>query len=346
MASTAKVLEGQTLFDWCLVNTGAVSSMFDVMKLNGLNTIEVVPGIVLQIPPVLKQNVVDFFASKQIATGIISEITGGFSNTTVTIELLNSLDSIISTQAFSIGSGTQQILAPDCVVTLNGSAFQSVPAGINLSIDLRDGTGATLEPTSVSGSIITVATEEFHYQSAKLTKSGQDTPYASGDDGYYHGGRDLSFFDLSYPNIFGNYNRFTDVVGGSTYANDIVLDHSTFDGYSMLGYYRLFLADNVWATQLSNINSSTTGGYMGWRMTNIKEQANILYYNSTNVLSYPPFSLPGAAGIQTSTTTPQNTANIFATGAGGLTNGGFGSLPKTSPRPAIMCRDFTIDELI
>lgn len=180
MANTAKILEGQTLLDWCLVNTGVVSSLFDVITLNALTSIEVEPGMILQIPPVVKQNVVDFFAEKQITTGIVEEITGGFEGTTVTIELLNSLDSVLSTQAFSIGSGTQQIVAPDTTITLNSGAFQILPSGINLDVELKDHVGATLTPISVVDNVISVNTEA----GAALLPSGTYTPVESGSDSF------------------------------------------------------------------------------------------------------------------------------------------------------------------
>jgi hypothetical protein len=156
MANTAKILEGQTLFDWCLVHTGAVSSLFEVMELNSLESIDVAPGTVLQIPGVLKQNVVDFFEANQITTGIIEEITGGFSSTTVTVELLNSLDELISSHSFSIGSGVQEVAIPDTPITLNGDSFLSVPASVTTDIELRDEAGDLITPLSVVDNVIRV----------------------------------------------------------------------------------------------------------------------------------------------------------------------------------------------
>ena len=182
MPNTAKVIEGQSLLDWCLVNTGAVSTLFNVMDLNGLTSIEVETGTVLQIPSVLKQNVVDFFAEKQLSTGIIEEITGGFSNTTVTVELLNTLDQLVSTHSFAIGSGTQQVTIPDTTLNLNGSTFLDVHAGVTTNIELRDEEGATLEPLSVVDNVISVNTTTGG--GVTVLPSGTYIPVNSGVDAF------------------------------------------------------------------------------------------------------------------------------------------------------------------
>ena len=48
-------------------------------------------------------------------------------------------------------------------------------------------------------------------------------------NGDLEAGRATDFFTLATNNPFGNTNRFTDELGGSTYANNIVIDWSTYD---------------------------------------------------------------------------------------------------------------------
>jgi len=74
---------------------------------------------------------------------------------------------------------------------------------------------------------------------AKLMKTGQTTSYITGDDGDIEAGRNTDFTTLAENNVFGNTNRFTDELGTQTYTNNIVIDWSTYDGSTILGWYRV-----------------------------------------------------------------------------------------------------------
>lgn len=63
---------------------------------------------------------------------------------------------------------------------------------------------------------------------AMPTQTGQTSSYALNDDGSIRFGRLVNFTTLPYNNGFGNTNRFTDTLGGQTYANNIVIDWSTW----------------------------------------------------------------------------------------------------------------------
>jgi hypothetical protein len=63
---------------------------------------------------------------------------------------------------------------------------------------------------------------------AMPTQTGQTSTYALNDDGAIRFGRLVNFTTLPYNNGFGNTNRFTDTLGGQTYANNIVIDWSTW----------------------------------------------------------------------------------------------------------------------
>lgn len=129
---------------------------------------------------------------------------------------------------------------------------------------------------------------------ATLMKTGQTTSYRTGDDGDLEAGRATDFFTLSTNNPFGNTNRFTDELGGSTYTNNIVIDWSTYDniGGTVLGYYtgdsntaRTWNNAIDWGVALS-VGTFTTG----WRLTNLNELCNILNANTSSLLNYAPFS--------------------------------------------------------
>lgn len=184
---------------------------------------------------------------------------------------------------------------------------------------------------------------------ATLIKTGQTTSYATNDDGDLEPGRATDFFTLSVNNPFGNTNRFTDELGGSTYTNDIVIDWSTYDtaAGTVLGYYRIPLTAAIWATQVSNAASTSVGSYTsGWRMLNTREFSNIYAMSDNNVagrfdaLNYAPFNINIGNYLWTSTSRDASFA------VGHLLNpyGSFGItiLNKGNSYQSIAVRDFTV----
>ena len=140
-----------------------------------------------------------------------------------------------------------------------------------------------------------IATSSFTYSSAKLTKTGQTTSYATNDDGDLEIGRGSSFFTLISNSPFGNTNRFTsdNFSAQTTYTNNIVIDWSTYNGTSVLGYRRteLNVTSGGWANCVSTCASLSFGGYTsGWRLANLNEWNNILNIEYTNPLGYTPFN--------------------------------------------------------
>ena len=147
------------------------------------------------------------------------------------------------------------------------------------------GWGIAQEYFSCSGSEAAVG--------ATLMKSGQTTSYRTGDDGDLEAGRATDFTTLASNNPFGNTNRFTDELGGTTYTNNIVIDWSTYDGATVLGYKRTATNttsggwNNAIDTSLAiSISPFTTG----WRLANANEWNNILNRELSNPLGYAPFS--------------------------------------------------------
>ena len=173
---------------------------------------------------------------------------------------------------------------------------------------------------------------------AKLMKTGQTTAYRTGDDGDLQAGRDVDFFTLAENNPFGNTNRFTDELGGSTYTNNIVIDWSTYDGATVLGYRRT-LGIQRWDFAIDNANSVNVGGFIGWRMTNIHELLNIMNYGLTSRLNYSPFNITSGVQLWMSNTPNATSAWYYDNVSGNILQAnktGGGNLWF------LVCRTFTV----
>jgi hypothetical protein len=173
----------------------------------------------------------------------------------------------------------------------------------------------------------------------KLMKTGQTTSYRTGDDGDLEAGRATSFTVLASNNPFGNTNRFTDELGGTTYTKNIVIDWSTYDGSTVLGYYRtVSLIDVSWNAAIdAALALSITGFTSGWKLPNKKEIENICNYQQALLLNYSPINLSGFT-IWTSTTYLASTTLAYA-----LSNSWVNLLAKTGLSARwIACRNFTV----
>lgn len=143
--------------------------------------------------------------------------------------------------------------------------------------------------------------------SAELMKTGQTTTYRTGDDGDLEKGRPTDFFTLAVNNPFGNTNRFTDTLGGTTYANNWVIDWSTYNGSNVLGYHRVRVANKTWFNAIDECYTLTFGGFSGCRLPNIQEFFNIMRFEGTlNALNYSPFTSTLGGNAWASTTNPLN----------------------------------------
>jgi hypothetical protein len=134
-----------------------------------------------------------------------------------------------------------------------------------------------------------------------LIKTGQTTSYRTGDDGDKEAGRDLNFMTLSANNPFGNTNRFTDELGGSTYTNNIVIDWSTYDGSIVLGYYRSVPPSDVtWDVAIDSALALSVGSFTsGWRLPNKREMENIYNYELASCMNYAPFNITNTIWVST-----------------------------------------------
>ena len=187
---------------------------------------------------------------------------------------------------------------------------------------------------------------------ATLMKTGQLVSYRTGDDADISAGRETDFFTLASENPFGTTDRFTDELGGQTYTNNIVIDWSTFDGTSVLGYGELLNSGTSidWNTAIDNSLTYTNGTFTsGWRLPNVNETYNLINENAGGSLgwyfNYAPLTttgigLPSSGSARwTSTTLSFQTlqAKVVSTGNGQIQNN-----YKTGLATAFPVRNFTV----
>jgi len=178
---------------------------------------------------------------------------------------------------------------------------------------------------------------------ATLMKTGMTTSYRTGDDGDLEVGWATNFTILGVNNPFGNTNRFTDELGGSTYTNNIVIDWSTYNTVAgtVLGWYRTryTTVNNFWNEHIDYYLTLSVAGFTsGWRLPNVGELFSILNHSLGNRLNYAPFSINNF--IWTSTTNAQTTSQAMYLLTGGL----FSSFSTTSVGSvgSIGVRTFTV----
>lgn len=236
--------------------------------------------------------------------------------------------------------------SPATVKNSDESYNTTVAAGGTLSlpdITVTDSDGSTFTAPSVQDITCTPSAAPV---GATLMKTGQTTSYRTGDDGDLEAGRATSFTVLASNNPFGNTNRFTDELGGQTYTNNIVIDWSTYNGSNVLGYRRTPSATTVnWNNAIDGAVAVSIGSYTtGWRLTNIRELMNIVYFENgngtfTSLLQYPPFNIIDDLWSSTNLNTQPN----FAWYLGGnnqrnlILYEGKGNFYKYIP-----CRTFTV----
>jgi len=172
-------------------------------------------------------------------------------------------------------------------------------------------------------------------------KTGQTTSYRTGDDGDIEAGRATSFTVLASNNPFGNTNRFTDELGTQTYTNTIVIDWSTYDGSTVLGWSRTLrggtvrdIAQNIGDALLLSIGGFTTG----WRIPNVIEQISIFNYSLPgSAVNYSPFNVL-VSYLETSTGASASSQFVYIASQGRLV-----TLSTSSQYiQYLACRTFTV----
>lgn len=185
---------------------------------------------------------------------------------------------------------------------------------------------------------------------AKLMKTGQTVSYATGDDGDIEAGRAVDFFTLPSNNPFGTTERFTDYLGGQTYSIGVLIDWSTYDGNTVLGYSGSTGPGGYidWATAISYANGHSVGTYTsGWRLPNLKEWNNIFNLDLVYGFSFPQFTNNSFVGSWarrpswlSSTSAQWTTGAYYADNFTGEIKRG--SKTNASGQAAFAVRDFTV----
>ena len=235
---------------------------------------------------------------------------------------------------------------PDEDITLNGGAFITKPSVKNQDIELVDTGDSPITPDSVVGNKIVVNTSAGCVSRGLLPlKSGQTTSYATNDDGDLQRGREVNVNTLFYNNGFGTTDRFTDELGGQTFANNIVIDWGTWDGGTNVNGYILSANSDSnngttdWATWMSG-QPYTTNGFGNWYVVNASEISTLINYNDLSGLNDYPFYNSTNHRLYTSTTAPSNTANAIYKQRNTFD---LAQIAKTSNNYSMWVRTFTWD---
>jgi len=265
-----------------------------------------------------------------------------------TININKTGGGLINSQNIPSGTTANYSVA-DNAITVNGANNFTIDATDPLNIVLSDGT-STVTPTSVTPNAglnkvdIVLTPSATIPVGAKLMKTGQTTSYRTGDDGDLEAGRATSFFVLASNNPFGNTNRFTDELGGQTYTNNIVIDWSTYDGSTVLGYRRTQNGvDITWNNAIDGALATSIGTFTsGWRLPNRNEFSNLWNGESTLGYNYSPLNLntPGLECWTGNSLTAATTLAWFNNTTYGQE--GYKAKTTTTNSRYIPCRTFTV----
>lgn len=175
---------------------------------------------------------------------------------------------------------------------------------------------------------------------ATLMKTGQTTSYRTGDDGDIEAGRATSFLVLAENNPFGNTNRFTDELGTQTYTNNIVIDWSSYDGSTVLGWYKTDFSTillETWNNAIDNAIALTVASFVTWKIPNRNELISIMSNDLGNVFNYAPFNNTTLTVVWSSSTDPSGISNALVRSGAQLIIRG-----KASTSYSVRCRTFTV----
>ena len=235
----------------------------------------------------------------------------------------------------------------DVDITLNGGdTIKSSPSNIDIDIEVEDDAGATVGVVTGNKVIVPAAGSgggTTTTNTAQLQKTNQLNVFYAGDDGDTSRGRNVNFTTLSETNAFGNTNRFTDTLGTQVYANDVVLDWSTFhDDNKVTAYKRTLEAATTYDGSCTNA-PYTHATYDDWYPTNWEEYFHICDKNfaTANYLNYAPFNIDigSSVAIWTGSRGKANDHGMVHY------NSGFVSNSKSLSRNFILTRTYTLSQL-
>ena len=239
----------------------------------------------------------------------------------------------------SVPSGGSLVL-PNSNVSVNGSPSGQLTSVKQVNIQVVDGvTPITPDTVTISGNTVTIDVPAAVSRStAQLMKTGQTTSYRTGDDGDLERGRNVSFTVLAENNPFGNTNRFTDTLGGQNYTNGVVIDWSTYNGSTVLGWRRTMTANQNWNQAIDGALAVSISPFTsGWRLPNIIELMSLQNYSLANPVFYSAF-VNIYESLWTSNTQASNTTLRWYFSS----NGGILTTSVSSLLYWIPCRTFTV----
>jgi hypothetical protein len=279
----------------------------------------------------------------------ISNSDNSFTTTSPSVKNVDLSDITISNSddSYSVTSASAiNVEVPDEDITINSAAFITKPSKKDQDILLKDVSGTTITPVSLSGNTITILDAVVGGSKGLMPiQTGQTTSYASNDDGATQRGRLTDFNTIPYNNPFGNTFRFTDELGGQTFTNNIVIDWSTWDGGSSVNGYCFSDYSNETGTQIWDdwmLNSPyTCSTFADWYLVNFQEMSSLMNMNETYGMDGYPFNIPVSSQnrMYTSTTHSVNTAQALFKQHN--TNY-ISNVSKTTSYRAMLIRIFTI----
>lgn len=179
MGNTIKVLDGQSLLDICVIHSGSLSSLFEIMNANGLTDLTISAGTELFIPEVVNQKVVDYLIQNNLASLPVEYNTGGGSVPTATVTVKNSMNITLSSGYYQPGM-SDEVVVQDSAITVNGWSFLTVPAEENVDFELKDQFGAHIIPSSIDPNGIELhmpQAPDVTINSAPFATIPTDSPY-------------------------------------------------------------------------------------------------------------------------------------------------------------------------
>jgi hypothetical protein len=249
----------------------------------------------------------------------------------------------------------EEWLIGDSLFTVNGNSKSPIPATVTKAVTIVDQNDAPVVVTDVTdtaGVFKGSVNVPVPLNTADIYKSGQTTSYATSDDGADQPGRGSTFFVLDFNNGFGNTNRFTDTVGGQTYANDVVIDWSTWKQTTtprVLAWYRVVQGVNVsWANAIIAQNANPTiATFTGWKLPNFQEAAILSNVEKSigggGMLNYSPMNINIAGGPNRLWT--RSTGQIIQNAFAWIENGQLQAIGKTNLAQYIFRRYYLLSEL-
>ena len=245
---------------------------------------------------------------------------------------------MISALNFKIGGGGA---CADATVKNSDNTY-STTAASGSTLTLPDITVTDSDGTTSSVAAVKNVTCKLAPVGQTLMKTGQTTSYRTGDDGDIEAGRLTSFSVLPSNNPFGNTNRFTSELGTQTYTNNIVIDWSTYNGSTVLGYKRTYQSNALWSASIDGCLAVSIGTYTsGWRMWNILEFINICNFSQADSNPFPAtFTTPNTY-LWTSNTNNTDTTQAYMVALESMIT--YRRLVKTSASiPTVAVRNFTV----